>query len=189
MTAPRAQPSGWHDRAARGRHRSRTADIFWASSTTSGRTAVTSAGWLRASSLPGVASFGHSGQAAPRGLVAAPDARTLRPEHEISMNGWPGQSFMDPTRENTARVSAAPSRRGSRPCLPDDLQRMPGGSPGAVLYLLPAGNTGRRDDRVLRLGPDGRKEPELADAHGQFVVLRYRAAQLSAVEPDREGTT
>jgi hypothetical protein len=44
-----------------------------------------------------------------------------------------------------------------------------------VLYLLSAGNTCRRDDCVLRLGPDGREEAELADAHGQFVVLHLEA--------------
>src|SRR5487761_214806 len=57
--------------------------------------------------------------------------------------------------------------------LADDLQRMPGRPPGPVRYLLPAGHTGCRDDRVLLFGPDGRKEPELADAHGQVVVLRF----------------
>src|ERR1017187_5834909 len=42
-------------------------------------------------------------------------------------------------------------------------------------YLLPAGNPRRGDDRVLPFGPDGGEEPELADAHGQFVVLRLEA--------------
>src|ERR1700730_10640818 len=80
-----------------------------------------------------------------------------------------------PDRREYSSLSAAPSRRGSRPGLPDDLQRMPGGSPGAVLYLLAAGNTGRRDDRVLGLRADGREQPELADAHGNLVVLRLEA--------------
>src|SRR5580693_8816463 len=52
---------------------------------------------------------------------------------------------------------------------------MPGGSPRPVLYLLPAGHTRRRDDRLPCFGADGRKQPELADVHGEFVVLRLEA--------------
>ena len=71
--------------------------------------------------------------------------------------------------------SAPLNLRRSQYYLPDDFQRMPGRTPGPVRYLLPAGNTGRRDDCLLRLGPDGREEPELTDAHGEFVVLRLEA--------------
>jgi hypothetical protein len=38
--------------------------------------------------------------------------------------------------------------------------------------LLPARDPGRGDDRLLRLRSDGREEPQLADLHRQFVVLR-----------------
>src|ERR1700730_16677302 len=54
---------------------------------------------------------------------------------------------------------------------------MPGHAAGSVRYLLAAGNAGRRDDRLLRLGPDRREEPELADAHGEFVGLRVEAGR------------
>src|SRR5258708_1293112 len=52
---------------------------------------------------------------------------------------------------------------------------MAGDAAGSVRYLLSAGNAGGRDDRLLRLGPDRWEEPELADAHGEFVVLRLEA--------------
>src|SRR3984893_13162076 len=70
---------------------------------------------------------------------------------------------------------------------------MPGRSPGAVLDLLPAGNAGRRDDRLPCLGPDSGEEPEFADAHGGFVVLRLEAkgpghAAAPGVDLDDFGT-
>jgi hypothetical protein len=61
---------------------------------------------------------------------------------------------------------------GARYYLPEELQRMPGRPPRPVRYLLSAGDTRRRDDCLLRLGADGGEEPEFADAHGHFVVLR-----------------
>jgi len=53
-----------------------------------------------------------------------------------------------------------------RQYLPDDFQRMPGRPPRAVRYLLPAGNTRRRDDCLSGFGADGGEEPEFANAHG-----------------------
>src|SRR6185369_7927373 len=71
------------------------------------------------------------------------------------------------------------SLAGNGQRLADDFQRVPGGPPGPVLDLLPAGDAGRRDDRLPRLGPDGGEEPEAADAHGQLVVF--------GLEPERAG--
>src|SRR5580700_7972848 len=52
---------------------------------------------------------------------------------------------------------------------------MPRGPAGPVGYLLPAGDAGRRDDRVVRLRADGGEQAQLADAHRQLVMLRLEA--------------
>src|SRR5215470_7866169 len=84
------------------------------------------------------------------------------------------------TRHLSCSTGAGPaSLAGDGQCLADDLQRVPGRPPGPVPDLLPAGDAGRRDDRPLRLGPDGGEESEPADAHGQLVVL--------GLEPERSG--
>src|SRR5258708_34246408 len=56
-----------------------------------------------------------------------------------------------------------------------DLQRMPGPPAGSVDDLLAAGDAGRRDDGAGGLRPDGREQPQLADAHGQLVMLLLEA--------------
>src|ERR1022692_1690724 len=101
------------------------------------------------------------------GCAGTGGARAQRQaQREAEAGGSPTMAF-----HKSPSVRNCPALQG----IPDDLQRMQGSSPGPVRYLLPAGNTCRRDDRVLRFGPDGGEEPELADAHGQFVVLRLEA--------------
>src|SRR5215467_5804340 len=95
-----------------------------------------------------------------------------------------------PTWRRITRMGLNGARPGDH--LPDELQRVPGGPPGPVLDLLPAGDPGRRDDRLRWLGPDGREEPEFADAHGQLVVLGLEAeraghAAAPGVELDHLG--
>src|SRR6266851_2810193 len=99
-------------------------------------------------------------------------AGAYRGGRDVSSSMSPG--WLESSTTCIARLEEGGLRRGHE-CLPDDLQRMPGRPAAPVRYLLPAGNAGRGDDRVLRLRPDGGEEPELADAHRQFVVLRLEA--------------
>jgi peptidoglycan/LPS O-acetylase OafA/YrhL len=92
--------------------------------------------------------------------------------------GWPataGPATVTPVGSRLAERPQLAIWRARGKGLPDELQRVTGRPPGPVRYLLPARHPGRRDDRVLAFGPDGGKEPQFADAHGQVVVLRLEA--------------
>jgi hypothetical protein len=92
--------------------------------------------------------------------------------------GWPataGPATVTPVGSRLAERPQLAIWRARGQGLPDELQRVTGRPPGPVRYLLPARHPGRRDDRVLAFGPDGGKEPQFADAHGQVVVLRLEA--------------
>src|SRR5215467_591536 len=123
------------------------------------------------------------------------DVRISRPRYTArrSTETWPWCAISSSTAptpawkiaRSTPPRSAGPSTTSTSPwwttwpasrnSAPDDLQRMAGRPAGPVGDLLAAGNPGCRDDRVTGFRADRREQAELADPHGQLVVLRLEA--------------